>query len=156
MAAWRRAIELSLGDEDAAKLRSIAQSRTEPASRVERARILLAYRECEDPSFFAVSRARRGRRADGCTRRPPAPWSRADDHARIVRWRIDRWDPRRGTNEPRQRTQRTQAESPVQHRRTRRDILSLNTQPEAYVKAPKLLTRKGRKGGGKCYYTLTH
>jgi hypothetical protein len=32
------------------RLRSIAQSRTEPASRVERARILLAYRE--DPSFF--------------------------------------------------------------------------------------------------------
>jgi transposase len=55
MAAWRRAIELSLGDADTAKLRSIAQSRTEPASRVERARILLAYRE--DPSFFAVSRA---------------------------------------------------------------------------------------------------
>jgi transposase len=55
MAAWRRAIELSLGDEDTAKLRTIAQSRTEPASRVERARILLAYRE--DPSFFAVSRA---------------------------------------------------------------------------------------------------
>src|SRR5271163_4857451 len=52
MAAWRRAIELSLGDSDTAKLRSIAQSRTEPASRVERARILLAYRE--DPSFFAV------------------------------------------------------------------------------------------------------
>jgi hypothetical protein len=55
MAAWRRAIELSLGDEDTAELRSIAHSRTEPASRVERARILLAYRE--DPSFFAVSRA---------------------------------------------------------------------------------------------------
>jgi hypothetical protein len=36
MAAWRRAIELSLGDSDTAKLRSIAQSRTEPASRVER------------------------------------------------------------------------------------------------------------------------
>jgi transposase len=53
--AWRRAIELSLGDSDTAKLRSIAQSRTEPASRVERARILLAYRE--DPSFFAVGRA---------------------------------------------------------------------------------------------------
>jgi hypothetical protein len=49
MAAWRRAIE-SLGDEDSAKLRSIAQSRTEPASRVERARILLAYGE--DPSFL--------------------------------------------------------------------------------------------------------
>ena len=55
MAAWRRAIELSLGDADTAKLRSIAQSRTEPASRVERAQILLAYRE--DPSFFAVGRA---------------------------------------------------------------------------------------------------
>jgi transposase len=55
MAAWRRAIELSLGDEDRAKLRSIAQSRTEPASRVERARILLAYREA--PSFYAVGRA---------------------------------------------------------------------------------------------------
>jgi transposase len=54
MAAWRRAIELSLGDEDTVKLRSIAQSRTEPASRVERARILLAYRE--GPSFFAVGR----------------------------------------------------------------------------------------------------
>jgi hypothetical protein len=50
MAAWRRAIESSLRDEDSAKLRSMAQSRTEPASRVERARILLAYRE--DPSFF--------------------------------------------------------------------------------------------------------
>src|SRR5262249_45515105 len=45
MAAWRRAIELSLGDADVERLRSIAQSRTEPASRVERARILLAYRE---------------------------------------------------------------------------------------------------------------
>ena len=55
MAAWRRAIELSLGDADTAKLRSIAQSRTEPASRVERARILLAYREAA--SFYAVGRA---------------------------------------------------------------------------------------------------
>ena len=36
-------------------MNSIAQSRTEPASRVERARLLLTYRE--DPSFFAVSRA---------------------------------------------------------------------------------------------------
>src|SRR5437660_11363296 len=42
MAAWRRAIELSLGDADVEGLRSIAQSRTEPASRVERARVLLA------------------------------------------------------------------------------------------------------------------
>lgn len=55
MAAWRRAIELSLGDADVDKLGSIAQSRSEPACRVERARILLAYRK--DPSFFAVARA---------------------------------------------------------------------------------------------------
>jgi transposase len=55
MAAWRRAIELSLTDTDTAKLTAIAQSRTEPASRVERSRILLAYRE--DPSFFAVGQA---------------------------------------------------------------------------------------------------
>src|SRR2546423_11683640 len=55
MAAWRRAIELSLGDADTAKLKLIAHSRTKSASRVERARILLAYRE--DPAFFAVSRA---------------------------------------------------------------------------------------------------
>jgi transposase len=55
MAAWRRAIELSLGESDVERLRAIAQSRTEPASRVERARILLAYRQ--DPSFFAVGQA---------------------------------------------------------------------------------------------------
>jgi transposase len=55
MPAWRRAIELSLGGEDLARLMSIARSRTEPASRVERARMLLAYRE--EPSFFAVGQA---------------------------------------------------------------------------------------------------
>jgi transposase len=55
MAAWRRAIELSLGDADVEKLRLIAQSRTEPANRVERARILLGY--WKDPSFFAVGQA---------------------------------------------------------------------------------------------------
>jgi hypothetical protein len=37
------------------RLRSISQSRTEPASRVERSRILLSYRE--NPSFFAVGQA---------------------------------------------------------------------------------------------------
>jgi transposase len=55
MAAWRRAIELSLEETDMAELWLIAQSRSEPASRVERARILLAYRQ--DPSFFAVARS---------------------------------------------------------------------------------------------------
>src|ERR1700675_3691713 len=55
MTARRRAIELSIGEEDLATLVSITRSRTEPASRVERARMLLAYRE--DPSFFAVGQA---------------------------------------------------------------------------------------------------
>jgi transposase len=55
MAAWRRAIELAIGEEDLAVLGAIARSRSEPAIRVERARMLLAYRE--NPSFFAVGRA---------------------------------------------------------------------------------------------------
>jgi hypothetical protein len=45
MTAWRQAIELSIGYEDVARLITITRSRTEPASRVERARMLLAYRE---------------------------------------------------------------------------------------------------------------
>jgi len=53
MTAWRQAIELAIGEKDLAALGAIARSRTEPASRVERARMLLAYRE--DPSFFAVA-----------------------------------------------------------------------------------------------------
>ena len=55
MTAWRQVLEVTLGDEELSQLRAIARSRTEPASRVERARMLLAYRE--DPSFFAVGRA---------------------------------------------------------------------------------------------------
>src|SRR5712691_6108058 len=55
MAGWRQAIELAIGEEDLASLSAIARSRTEPASRVERARMLLAYRE--DPSFFTVAHA---------------------------------------------------------------------------------------------------
>src|SRR5467141_1476171 len=55
MAGWRQAIELAIGEEDLATLGAVARSRTEPASRVERARMLLAYRE--DPSFFAVGQA---------------------------------------------------------------------------------------------------
>jgi transposase len=55
MAAWRRAIELALAPEEVVKLTSIARSRNEPASRVERARMLLAYRD--EPSFFAVGQA---------------------------------------------------------------------------------------------------
>ena len=42
MTAWRQAIELAIGEKDLAALGAIARSRTEPASRVERARMLLA------------------------------------------------------------------------------------------------------------------
>jgi len=45
MAAWRRAIELSLGDSDVEKLRLIAQSRTELPSRSDGAR--LAWAGCD-------------------------------------------------------------------------------------------------------------
>ena len=55
MAGWRQAIELALSEEEMATLTAVARSRTEPASRVERARILLAYRQ--EPSCFAIGRA---------------------------------------------------------------------------------------------------
>jgi hypothetical protein len=55
MAAPRLVVELTIEDEDMTKLMAIARLRTEPASRVERARMLLAY--LDDPSFFAVGRA---------------------------------------------------------------------------------------------------
>ena len=45
MAGRRKAIELAMSEEDLAALRAIARSRTEPAGRVERARMLLAYRD---------------------------------------------------------------------------------------------------------------
>jgi hypothetical protein len=55
MTAWRQVIELSISDEDVAKLMAIARSRTVPASLVERARIgyvhdqsaIYAFRVCE-------------------------------------------------------------------------------------------------------------
>ena len=50
MAATRKVVELAIGEADASELRSIARSRTEPASRAERARILLHYRD--DPSCY--------------------------------------------------------------------------------------------------------
>jgi transposase len=52
MARWRQAVELAMTDEEIGKLTVVSRSRTEPASRVERAQILLGYRE--KPSFFAV------------------------------------------------------------------------------------------------------
>lgn len=55
MAAPRRVIELALSDENLAELTRVARSRTAPANWVERARMLLTYRE--EPSFYAVGRA---------------------------------------------------------------------------------------------------
>ena len=52
MAAPRRVIELEIGPHELARLQTIARSRTDAASRVERARILLAYRA--EPSSTAV------------------------------------------------------------------------------------------------------
>ena len=52
MAAARKVVELSITEVEQAELQSIARSRTEPASRVERARILLRYRD--DPSSYGV------------------------------------------------------------------------------------------------------
>jgi hypothetical protein len=52
MTTWRRALEVAMREEDVAHLTAVSRSRTEPASRVQRAQMLLAYRE--SPSFFAV------------------------------------------------------------------------------------------------------
>lgn len=52
MANWRRAVELALSDAEIEALTVLSRSRTEPASRVNRAQMLLAYNE--KPSFYAV------------------------------------------------------------------------------------------------------
>jgi transposase len=53
MAGRRQVVDLAMTKAEIAQLTSVSHSRTERASRVERARMLLAYRE--DPSFFAVA-----------------------------------------------------------------------------------------------------
>ena len=55
MARWRRAIELSMSAEEIGSLTSLARSRSEPVRRVQRAQMLLAYRERQ--SFYAVGRS---------------------------------------------------------------------------------------------------
>jgi transposase len=55
MARFRHAIELAMSEEEIGSLTTLSRSRTEPARRVERARMLLAYRET--PSFYAVGQS---------------------------------------------------------------------------------------------------
>jgi len=54
MAGWRQAIELAMTEEEIGALTALSRSRTEPASRVSRAQMLLAYRE--NPSFCGVGK----------------------------------------------------------------------------------------------------
>ena len=55
MVAARRVIALSVNADEHRALVEMSRSRTEPANRVERARIILAY--LEEPSAYAVARA---------------------------------------------------------------------------------------------------
>ena len=50
MARWRRAVELAMTGEEIERLTALSRSRTEAASRVGRAQMLLAYRQ--QPSFL--------------------------------------------------------------------------------------------------------
>jgi len=51
MAAPRRVVEVAISEEEASELERLARSRTEPASRVERARMLLAYQPVDEVCF---------------------------------------------------------------------------------------------------------
>src|ERR1700740_542678 len=55
MAAPRRVIEVSFSEKELSDLASVSRSRTEPANHVQRACILLTYRE--KPSLYATGRA---------------------------------------------------------------------------------------------------
>jgi transposase len=55
MARWRQAIELAMSAEEIESLTTLSRSRSEPARRVQRARMLLAYRETL--SFYATGRS---------------------------------------------------------------------------------------------------
>src|SRR5271170_4445898 len=93
MAAARRVMELEFTEEELADLERVSRSRTEPASHVQRARILLGYRQT--PSLYVTGRAigvthqtverclRRARpRRQGGARRQAASGTRADDQQR--------------------------------------------------------------------------
>src|SRR3984893_9437088 len=84
MATRRQVLEVVMTDEDVARLTAVSRSRTEPASRVQRAQMLLAYRE--DPPFFGVA-PRVGVHDQTVQRRleralPYGPWMGLDDRPR--------------------------------------------------------------------------
>jgi transposase len=54
MAGWRQAVDLAMTEDEIAGLTAISRSRTEAASRVQRAQMLLMYGE--NLSFFAIGR----------------------------------------------------------------------------------------------------
>lgn len=54
MVPRRRVIALAMSEEEIETLTALSRSRAEPARRVSRSAILLAYRD--NPSFFAVGR----------------------------------------------------------------------------------------------------
>jgi hypothetical protein len=83
MAGWRRPIELAVNDVEVVALEEISRSRSEPAIRVERARMLLAYRESR--SFL-----RWGVWWKGTMRRSGAAWSGPQSKARWQRSMIGR------------------------------------------------------------------
>ena len=81
MAGWRQVVELAMTKEEVARLAAVSRSRTEPASRVERAQMLLA--STGRTHLFCVA-ARRG--SEAITRRssaasnerwPMVPWWRS-------------------------------------------------------------------------------
>src|SRR6266403_1960886 len=82
MAGWRQVIELAMSDEEIGRLGLIARSRSESASRVERAQMLLAYRQ--KPSFFAVGQELGTRRCNDAFERALAygPLAALDDRPR--------------------------------------------------------------------------
>ena len=65
MATWRQAFEAAMTDAEVARLMAVSRSRTEPASRVQRAQMLLAYRE--NPSFFCRGKTVGRASSDGPT-----------------------------------------------------------------------------------------
>src|ERR1700756_4255760 len=74
MAGWRRAVELAMSDEEIATLAALSRSRTELASRVSRAQMLLAYRG----KSFGL-------------RGGPKTWGPSSDGAALCRASTGRW-----------------------------------------------------------------